>query len=665
MRFPDPGRASAGTIAGAVAFGLVSLAGLQSCDTADHSGEPALLSVAVDSGATRFSRLIVILRDGAGDDTLWNDSLARPSQLRRLPTQRYRGGPATVVIEGFTGKEKAFAETREFDPATGSAPRDTVSDLAAPIARFGFDTSRILLPFGGSRPLRLSILPAKADGRVTLSLSDSEVVSLADSGRDARGARRYRLAARKSGSVRIIARSAARADLADTVDVQVSHGTSSLLPPVNKSPAWSASSRPVWTWSHGGPGGIGFYAVRIDDDALREDSLVADTTYASPLPLPDGPHTLYVWERDGDGNFSPAAGMVIRVDTRPPAAPVVSSAGLEATDSPHPAWTWISGGGGIGHYRVRIDVADLSDGARAVDSARYAAPESLGLGPHILYVQESDSAGNWSEPGNAKVTVVAPDRIPPNAPVRRGGLGAPLWHDLLTWKSGGGGGAGVYRYLIDKGDFKNDHPAEIRDSGMTPPDSLDTAITTHYLRVQERDAVGNWSATGEFAFGAAHFIYLRSLIDSAFTLTLAADSLHLQLTRLVTAPADDSEKALQMRQLWSVRAQAGFPDGQIWTNEFHHASLRFAGADRPLETGIFIGSQADSTFVWTRHQAVFTGGAPPPWFSFTSVMDGAAIAVRSDTTVSDTTTVECDTAAGEAPRRFWLVQPLLSKWWLL
>lgn len=648
------------------AAALLCLAGMQACDTADHSGEPALLSVAVDSGATRFSRLVVILRDSVGDDTLWNDSLARPSQLRHLSTQRYRGGPATVVIEGFSADGRTFVETRRFDPAARAAPRDTLSDLAAPIARFGFDTSKILLPFGGSRPLRLSILPAKAEGRVTLSFSDTETVSLSDSGRDAQGVRRYRLAARKSGSVRIIAVSAARADLADTVDVQVSHGTSSLLPPLNKTPVWSNSSRPVWTWSHGGPGGIGFYSVRIDNDALQEDSLVDDTTYMSPLPLPDGPHALYVWERDGNGNFSPSTGMVVRVDTHSPAAPKVSPSGLEATDSIRPSWTWIPQGDGDRHYRVRIDKDDFTTGAKLVDSARYASPDSLAPGPHVLYVQESDSAGNWSASGSAQVTVVAPDKIPPNAPQRAGGTGTtPLWHELLSWRSGGGGGAGYYRYLIDKSDFKNDHPIEIHDSVLAPPDSLDTALASHTLRVQERDSVGNWSQTGEIGFTAAHFIYLRSVADSAYTLTLAPDSVHLILTRHVLDPANDSEKTLRMRQLWSVRAKPGVPGGQIWMNEFFHATLRYPGADLPLETGRPAGTGADSALVWTQHQTVFVGGPPPPYWFFISIVANQAITVHSGGPVSEASLVDCETAAGDRPRQLWLVQPLLSKWWVL
>jgi hypothetical protein len=648
--------------AAAIGFACAWLAGTQGCDAVDHSGESGLMTVLVDSGMTRYSKLYVILRDSAGDDTLWRDSLPDPARLRRLPTARYRGGPVQVVLQGFADTRKAFEEIRRFDPASGAAPRDTLLDLSAPLALFAFENPRVLLPFGGTLPLRISILPAKADGSLDLSMSDSEVVTIADSGRGGDGIRRFGLKARKAGTTRIIA--VARAGgFRDTVDVQVSRGTSSLLPPLNRSEPWSVSSRPTWNWRAGGPGGSGFFSVRIDVDALDSGNVIGDTTYTSPIALDDGPHTLYVWARDLDAHYSPSTGLTLRVDTDPPQAPRVSPAGTEATDSPHPAWTWVPQGGGMGSYRVRIDSPDMETGSVAVDSARYAARDSLAPGPHVLRVQERDSAGNWSLSAQATITVVALDRTPPESPARRGGIGAPAWHDTLAWRSGGGGGAGTYRYLIDKGDFAADHPIEIRDSAIGVPADLEEAIAIHYLRVQERDAVGNWSGTGEFPFTAAHFSLVRCLADTDFVLTVAPDSIHLALSRQVASPASDSERDLQRRQSWYRIPNPSIAGGERWTSPFLNLEMRYDGPDLPARAAPAGAAGSDSSRTWITAQVPFVGGTPPPWYSLEPAGAHRLLTI-SGGPVADTTSLGFGDFGGEIGRQYWRIEPQREKWWI-
>lgn len=629
----------------------------------DHSGEPALLTIDVDSGMTRYTKVNVILRDSAGDDTLWRVSLPDPARLRHLPTERYHGGPVQIVLQGFAGTRMAYEEIRRFDPASRAAPtRDTLIDFSAPISLFAFDNPRVLLPFGGVAPLRISILPAKADGGLDLSFSDSAVVSLADSGRGPDGIRRFGLTALKTGATRIIAVS--RADGSrDTVDVQVSRGTSSLLPPVNRSEAWSVSSRPTWNWTAGGPGGSGFFSVRIDVDALVSDSVIGDTAYTSPIDLDDGPHTLYVWALDLAGHSSPSTGLTLHVDTHPPLAPLVSSAGTEATDSPHPVWSWIPQGGGMGRYRARIDAPDLGTGAVELDSARYAAKDSLAPGPHTLRVQERDSAGNWSPSGQATITVVALDKTPPDPPARRGGGGVPAWHDTLAWRSGGNGGAGVYRYLIDKSDFSADHPVEIRDSAIGVPADLDSAIGTHYLRVQERDAVGNWSASGEISFSAAHFSIVRCVADTDYVLTAAPDSVHLALTRLAAAPAGDSARDLQRRQFWYRFANPSIAGGERWTSPFLNVEMRYDGPDQPARVASPGAAGSDSARTWISAQVPFVGGTPPLWFSLQPIGTQKLLTV-SPGPIADTTSLGFGDPGGEIGRQYWRIEPQREKWWI-
>lgn len=637
-------------------------ASLQACGNADHSGDPALLTVSVDSTATRFSRLIVILRDSLGGDTLWNGALSDPSLLRHLPTQNYHGGPATVSLEGFMGTQKVFAEDRRFDPASRAAPRDTLVDLAAPLTRFAFDTSKVLLAFGQTRPLQLSILPAKADGRADLSLSDSEALSVSDSGRDAKGSRHYLLTARKAGTFSLIANS--HFGLADTVTVQISRGTQTLLAPINRSPQWSVSSRPTWSWMSGGPGGFGFFSVHIDQDSLDTENLVNDTSYTSPAALPDGPHTLYVWERDAEGRFSPPTGMVIRVDTEVPHAPAVSPAGLAATDSAHPTWKWSPQGGGMGRYRVALDSAAFSDTSAQLDSSRYRSMDSLGPGEHVLRVEERDEAGNWSPAGLAVITVIAPDDIPPAMPRPRTQGTTPVWREALAWESGGGDGAGFYRYLIDKSDFAKDQPAEIHDSMLVPPADLDTSLAQHTLRVEERDAIGNWSEPAVFHFQAKHFARLLSLADSSFALAVDAAGTHARMARLINAPADDSAKALQKLQLWQILPQDSIPGGRLFTNPFLHVDLQAADADQLLRVVPSVGASFDSARVWIPSQAPFVGGNPPPWYYLKTPGSGIVVEAAGET-VSDTSALFLKPEIAIEPRQLWLIQPITTVWWLL
>ena len=66
--------------------------------------------------------------------------------------------------------------------------------------------------------------------------------------------------------------------------------------------------------------------------------------------------------------------------------------------------------------------------------------------------------------------------------------GTPTW----TWTSGGGGN-GTYRCKLDDNDLTTG-ATEQTVTAFTPASNLTNA--THTLYVQERDAAGNWSATG-------------------------------------------------------------------------------------------------------------------------------------------------------------------------
>jgi hypothetical protein len=99
---------------------------------------------------------------------------------------------------------------------------------------------------------------------------------------------------------------------------------------------------------------------------------------------------------------------VVKIDDVPPSAPAVSVQDTSAAAVlGRPIWTWVSGGGGGAGYRYKLDDSAMSSGSTATAAAAYQ-PDTLKfltVGYHTLYVQEKDSANNWSARGSARIWV--------------------------------------------------------------------------------------------------------------------------------------------------------------------------------------------------------------------------------------------------------------------
>lgn len=96
---------------------------------------------------------------------------------------------------------------------------------------------------------------------------------------------------------------------------------------------------------------------------------------------------------------------VVKIDDVPPSAPVVSVQDTSAAAVlGRPIWTWVSGGGGGAGYRYKLNDTAMSSGSTSTALATYQG-DSLKIGYHTLYVQEKDSAGNWSPRGSARIWV--------------------------------------------------------------------------------------------------------------------------------------------------------------------------------------------------------------------------------------------------------------------
>jgi hypothetical protein len=247
--------------------------------------------------------------------------------------------------------------------------------------------------------------------------------------------------------------------------------------------------KPAWTWTTSG--GIERYRWKLDNNSFQGDS--TDSAAASFTPasnLAEGSHTLYVQERDSAENWSASGQFTIKIDLTGPLAPTVSVA--TPPSNPKPTWTWTSNGGGKGAYRYKLDSQDLSTGSSQTVASTYTPILDLSEGSHTLYVQESDSAGNWSASGSASITI---DITPPSPPVVSSQTPTNSQTPTWTWTSAGGGN-GTFRYKLDSDDLSS---GATQTTQKTHTSSTNLAEGRHTLYVQERDSSGNWSEPGSFA----------------------------------------------------------------------------------------------------------------------------------------------------------------------
>lgn len=88
-------------------------------------------------------------------------------------------------------------------------------------------------------------------------------------------------------------------------------------------------------------------------------------------------------------------------DYMPPAAPIVT--GTTLANGTTPTWSWSSSGGGNGTFSYQLN---SETGEWTVTIATTYTPDfALPAGTHTLYVQECDSAGNWSLSGSFSVVL--------------------------------------------------------------------------------------------------------------------------------------------------------------------------------------------------------------------------------------------------------------------
>jgi cadherin-like protein len=154
-------------------LGLMLLALLPSACHLTEGGDRAILAIEADASLTGRERVLIVLRDARGNDTLFNGKLSGLDTLSRLPAPGYSGGKALIIIQGFDGGVLVYEERREYDGGTGLADIEIVLDPDRPTNSVGSldirpDNVRL---FVGGEPAPMSALPAQAWQGKTLAWS--------------------------------------------------------------------------------------------------------------------------------------------------------------------------------------------------------------------------------------------------------------------------------------------------------------------------------------------------------------------------------------------------------------------------------------------------------------------------------------------------------------
>lgn len=266
--------------------------------------------------------------------------------------------------------------------------------------------------------------------------------------------------------------------------------------PQQVSGPWSGSANPLWAWKGGG-GGMGIFRYHLDAEVSAGDPSVPDSNFPSPA-LSEGPHILFVQERDSAGNWSASGQLKTLVDLTRPSAPIIAPDQKALVNTARPTFKWTStakgSGGAAAVYRVALDTAKPS-GFVLTDSNFYVTPSDLKEGRDTLWVAERDSASNWSmwTPLPVRVDVTPPARpavaTPDTLPVNK------LWTSF-AW-AGAGGGNGTFKFKLDDSTLAGAAETQALSAYGDTNQKLSEGV--HRLYVAERDSAGNWSSPGSAA----------------------------------------------------------------------------------------------------------------------------------------------------------------------
>ena len=238
--------------------------------------------------------------------------------------------------------------------------------------------------------------------------------------------------------------------------------------------SWSASSDNI---------GVTAYEVMRDTTSLG-------TTGATSLNVtglaPSTTYAMKVRARDGAGNWSDwssVCNVTTAADTTPPSVPTGLSGGTPGVTSFTLGWSASSDNIGVTAYEVMRDTTSLgTTGATSLNVT--------GLAPSTTYamkVRARDAAGNWSDWSSVLNVTTAADTTDPSVPADLVSSNITLTSFLLSW-SASTDNIGVTGYEVMR-----DTTSLGTVTGTSKNVTSLTANTTYAMKVQARDAAGNWS----------------------------------------------------------------------------------------------------------------------------------------------------------------------------
>jgi len=176
--------------------------------------------------------------------------------------------------------------------------------------------------------------------------------------------------------------------------------------------SYTASATPTWTWTPSSAnGGVGTYVLKLDSEAEFDWTT---TSFVPTVALTDNAtHTLTVKEKDQvPGVTGTAKSFSYKVKVNPPGIPVVKSAQTALANNGltnNPGFTWTSGGGGNGKYRVRLN-SETTYRINGVAQTAWSLAAGDADGIYIIRVSEQDDMGRWGAEGTFAITL---DRTAP------------------------------------------------------------------------------------------------------------------------------------------------------------------------------------------------------------------------------------------------------------
>ncbi len=167
--------------------------------------------------------------------------------------------------------------------------------------------------------------------------------------------------------------------------------------------AYTDLQKPTWTWTASPTnGGTGVYVLKLDAGTEFE---LTTATYTPASVLADNQTpTLTVREKDQvAGVLGAAKSFSYRIKVNPAAAPKVVSASGKPTSAVtnNPKFTWTSGGGGNGIYRVRLnaETAYQTHPQPGGSQTEWSLASGATDGAYTIRVSEQDSMGRWGAEG--------------------------------------------------------------------------------------------------------------------------------------------------------------------------------------------------------------------------------------------------------------------------